>query len=87
MKTKSEKMKKEKNNLTYTQLILMLLAKEPTNCLSLSELREKTQLDENNLHVYLHRRKERELIMAKWKKSENGKERIYCLKTKEILTD
>jgi len=39
------------------------------------------------LWVYLSRLKDRGVISAKWKKSDKGRERIYCLKLKEQLLE
>ena len=79
--------KSKKGGLTKTQLILMLLASEPSNCLSLSELREKTKISENELSVYLSRLKSRGLITSKSKKGKEKRERIYCLKVKDVLSE
>lgn len=79
-------MKKEVE-ITYTQLILMLLANSPTKCLSYKELMEKTHLNDNKLHVYLYRLKKKGIVKATWGKTENGRERIYCLKLKEQLLE
>jgi len=77
-----EVVKKEK--LTYTQLILMLLANSTTHCLTFSELKEKMGLSDSMLWVYLHRLSKRGIVSAKWKKSNGKRERIYCLKLRDL---
>ena len=65
-------------NFELTELILILLAKSQDQCLSFSQLKEKLDIDERILRIYLSRLMRKNKIFS-MKKSEKEKEKIYCL--------
>jgi len=75
-----------KRKYTGTQLILMVMAKSPGNCVTVEELMNKTGLKRERIITYLYRLNKKGVITRHWRHFSNKKVREYCLKYKtEIL--